>query len=343
MPPIYLYDQKHGLVPYGPVFRAPGTCGFVDEGHIYTPYYKVFFGYSWDGTTMAFKTTTVWQRDGNMPLKADDGITSTEKIPRCIDVNFLKGCVLNAVSLGGPGLVKLLQKNVWQNWPVPFFISFKTVGETIQERLSEAESFVEILKPELDKFRSPVALQQNWGCPNVKIDKKLLTSRELEKHERKKLSMEISDTHTVLRELGIAIVDNFGPTADPEIVAITSEKSDALWLANTLPWDDIPPSIRLRLFGTLESPLLNRNLPIKTPGGLSSPVCLDYTIRQVRAIRALGVKKPIIAGGGIQSIKAVKEICDEDVNGIAMGVIGIVRPWRMKSVISYANELLGGK
>ena len=322
---IILDSHRFGTINFGAVFNAPGACGFVDEPFFHTPIYKMVFKnhYSWDGATKAFKTTPVDYHEGNMPLSPKDGITPKEKIPRCIAVNFLNGHVLNAVMISSPGVETILAKGVWQIWPEPFVISFAAVDGPVQHRLNQADKFVDILKLELPYFRSPVAVHLNFGCPNLDL-------------EREDLYYEVIQTMHIFRGLNIPLIVNFGPTVEPKLIASVakSKNCNALWLAGTFPWDELAPIVRLDTFGSLVSPLTKRGF---TSGGLSGPRCLPFALHQLREVRALGITKPIVAGGGIQSIEAARSILMAQADGLALGVIATIRPWRLYEVIQFAK------
>lgn len=340
---VILESPRFGRVNYGSAFNAPGLLGFVNETYFHQRFYRYIPGYDWTGATRAFKTTTVEEREGNMPMRlyhyntydgmpARDGITPKEIIPKCIIVEFVSGHMLNAVGLSGPGVKVLLEKGVWQKWPDPFVLSFMAVDEPVQHRLNQAEEYVSILLPELDRFCSPFILHANFGCPNVDL------------HNRDELFYEVRETLKILSRLGVPIVANFGPTVDTDLIANVAalETCTGLWLANTLPWDKIPLDIRIKLFNRYTSPL-EKSLGKGKKGGLSGPLCLPFLLKQLQAVRQAGVTKPIIAGGGVQTIEAVRQVYNAGADGIALGAIGTVRPWRVKSIIEAINQHFGGE
>lgn len=318
-------------VDFGSVFNAPGARGFFTEPYIHHALWQ-WLGLNWEGTTFVAKTATLEAHDGNMPLK-DDRITPKEIVPRCIYLNagmFFSGYVLNAVELSGPGARFLLDQQVWQNWPKPLVISFMAVAPTKWLRIEETRRFFQILKSQIRPFASPIALHINFGCPNVNIDRQAF-----------KDEIEIKQTLNILSGLNIPLLANFGPTTGHDILLSTAklDTCDGLWLANTFPFDQLPEDVRMMLFGSLVSPLTRRGF--SSPGGLSGPYCLPYVIRQIRGLRSIGVTKPIIAGNGIQSTKAVEMVHAAGADAIALGIIGLLRPWRMRQVIDKTNQLFG--
>lgn len=306
-------------VDYGRVFCAPGARGFFGEGYPWHRYAKLA-GMTWKDTTFVAKTTTLEDRAGNMPLDERDHLTPKEFNPKCIEVKFRSGHVLNAVGLSGPGARWLLDQGRWQARTEPFMISFMTVGATKADRLEELRQFVKLLQKRLSSFRAPVALQINLGCPNTG-------------HPPEELYAEIEEMLEIAAVLRIPIVINYNPLVTGEQAFRTAEHPacSALWIANTIPWGTEGIDWQ-GIFGSTESPLTKRGLP--APGGLSGPKCLSFTIRAVMEARWAGVKKPIVAGNGVQRPYDVQELLAAGAKGIALGVVGLVRPWRMRKIIA---------
>jgi len=331
---IILQNDFHGAVDYGSVINAPGARDWFDDPYFHTPLLQLF-GQTWENSTFAAKTTPVYKRYGN--LKLDEYGRMIEKIPACIAIEPPKPWkpfpdhVVNAVGLSTPGLVELLNHNIWQRWPKPFFLSVETVADTQDERIHQAYAIYSRLRQK--DFASPFALDVNWGCPNVGQD------------NFDGLLDEIRIISTALSEIGVPLVANFGPTASAELIADVASLGiyQALRLANSFPWNLVPYNIRKKLFGSTVSPLERRGFK-DTPGGLSGPECLPFVIQQFKAVRACGVTTPVIIGNGIQSQEAVQQVKDAGVDaGIAIGIVNLLRPHRMRGIIDLANSLFGGK
>lgn len=303
-------------IEFGSVFCAPGARNFYGEGY---PFHRIWrhLGMDWHKTTFVTKGITLNQRKGNMPLK-DDGITPKEFLPRCIIVKFWSGHILNDVSLSGPGADFLFRQEIWQKRKMPFLLQFMAVGQTREERLAETKLFVALAYNYLGDFRTSVGLQFNFGCPNVGI-------------RFNELQDEIFEMFDLGKELEIPLIGNFNPLAKIELLLEIAKHPacDALWLGNTIPWGTVGINWR-KLFGTNVSPLRLRGF---SEGGLSGPACLPFTIRKVSEMRAAGITLPIVAGGGIQSVKDVHKVKQAGANAIAIGAVAIVRPWRMTKII----------
>ncbi len=313
-------------VEYGSVFCAPGAREFFGGGYRFHRYW-IRAGMTWEKTTFVAKTMTIATRPGNMPTE-NDGMTPRELFPRCVIVKPLSGHVLNAVGLTNPGAEALLTDGRWQADPAPLLISFSAVGDSLEERIKEYEQFVDLAKRHLGGFISPVAIQLNFGCPN-------LDQLDLLADKQKEIPIALERVARLTRP----VIANFGVAADFQLIKIAADHPDchALWIANTVPWGDRRIDWK-KLFGSDQSPLVKRGF---TPGGLSGPACFQLAEQAVWRLRNGGVTKPIVAGNGIQSVLAVRRLHRADVDAIAIGSIGIVRPWRMRSVIQEANRLFG--
>lgn len=311
---------------FGHVLSASGVMGFFGEGY---PFHRFLapFGLGFRGCTLVARTTTLNPRLGNL-LARKDGLTALELKPKCIKWKPLKGVVLNAVSLSGPGVRALMRDGRWHASKEPFFLSFMAVGRTAEERLSEVRSFCQILREELPQFAAPIGLQVNVSCPNV----------ALASDER------LGDLHAHLDEyarLGIPIMPKLSVTAPPAF-ALALEKHpacDAICVSNTIPWGELPEKVDWKnLFGSDKSPLAQFG-----GGGLSgsplSPIVADW----IEQARAIGFSKPINAGGGILGKPDVKRLVDAGASSVFIGSMTILRGWRVQGTIDYANRLLSSQ
>jgi dihydroorotate dehydrogenase len=313
-------------VDYGCVINAPGARGFYGEGF---PYHKLwrYLGMDWDGVTFAAKTMTLHPRLGNMPLR-NDGLTPQELLcPRCIVVKPLSGHVLNAVGLANPGAVFLLdppkpfRHTRWQERSEPFFLNFMAVAGTPEKRLTETQEFVDLLWRYLP-FPVPFALQLNFGCPNVK-------------HRRagvEEIWNQLDVTSVLTKEYKIPLVPNFSVATPHKILLETAKHPacTALWVANTVPWGH--PNIDWKwLFDTNISPLIQFD-----GGGLSGPHCFSLALMKLISLRDAGVQIPIVVGNGIQTEEQVSAAFNAGADAITLGIISLVRPWRMRRIIKAA-------
>lgn len=306
---------------FSPVSNSSGARGFYGENYWYHPLWKLA-GLSYKNCEFQAKTTTMHGRLGNMPLK-EDGITPRELKPACIIVKFLKGVTLNAVGLSGPGAAKLLASGRWQKRRKPFFISFMSVEKSAQDRLSELKEFVNLLLRYIPGFKASFGLEKNDSCPNVGLDTSLLLN-------------EAGEAFDIMARLRIALRYKVTATTPPQLVSeITKHPAcDAITAPNTISWGKLPKRIDWKgLFGSDISPLAHLG-----GGGFSGWPVASIACDWIRETRDFGCKKPIIANG-IHSWKDVKKVKQAGANGIQIGTVGMLRPWRTQHIINYAHEL----
>ncbi len=318
-------------VDYGNVFCAPGARGFFGEGY---PYHKVFrlLGMNWGGDMpgtpfhcgFVSKTITLPPRTGNMPMRRDR-LTPRELMPKSIVIKPLSGHVLNAVGLTGPGAEWAITQGRWQARTEPFMISFMSVARTPDQRLAETKQFSDLIKTQLMSFRAPFAIQANRACPNSG-------------HLPDDFYPETTQMLDILGDIGVPVVVNYNPTVPVEVMTETAAHNacSALWIANTIPWGDERIDWQ-GIFGTTESPIESRKLPVGGGGGLSGPACFPHTVERVLEARSHGITKPIVAGNGIQHSSDVRVLFDAGADAIAIGTVAMVRPWRMRAIIEAAN------
>jgi dihydroorotate dehydrogenase len=309
-------------IDFGSVLDASGVRGFFGEGYWY---HRWMPGLDFTGSTFVAKTTTLHPRAGNMPLKAD-GLSPRELRPKCIVVKPFQGVALNAVGLSGPGAAALLEDGRWQGRREPFFLSFMSVAATAEERHAEFRGFLDLLRPQLPRFKAPVGLQINFSCPNVGLHAEDLV-RE------------------VKASLDAAAFVGFGMPLMPKFNALLSIAAAleigrhpacaAICVSNTIPWGQYPELIDWKgIFGSEESPLKRFG-----GGGLSGRPLLPITAAWIERARTYGFDKPINAGGGILSPEDVAVMKDAGADSVFLGSIAMLRGWRVRSAIKAARRI----
>lgn len=308
-------------INFGRVLDASGVRGFFGEGYPHHRWCRPF-GLDFTGSTFVAKTTTLSPREGNMPLKGD--FSPKEKLPRCVVVKPIRGVVLNAVGLSGPGASALLKDGRWQKRTDPFFLSFMSVEKRAEDRLTELRVFVELLRTRLQDFQAPIGLQINFSCPNVGLHAEGLVAESLA-------------ALSVAAKIGIPLMPKFSVLLPLDAAKhISSHRScDALCVSNTLPWGALADSIDWKaIFGSATSPLADLG-----GGGLSGRPLLRLTKQWVRAARLCGITKSINAGGGILSPDDALSLLTEGADSIFVGSAAILRPWRVREIIRSAIRI----
>lgn len=277
------------LIPFGKVWCASGARGFFGEGYWYS-------GFRLNNTTLVTKTFTYHPKTGNMSL---DGHTPKEWWPDCIKINFRKGAVLNAVGLSNPGAEYLFDQGKWQLSTRPTILSF--MCNDIQHTLR----FVELLRKE--KFRTPIALQMNFSCPNIDFN----------------VSENIQDHIDIASSLCLPLIPKVSCRLDLDIYKELKGIS-ALCISNTIPWGQLPNDIDWHgLFGEI-SPLAKYG-----GGGISGAPLIPLLWNR---LWRTNFPFPIIATAG-QSIECIDLLQSVGVDIFEIGTITMLRPWRVKGMI----------
>ncbi len=325
-------------IRYEPVIDASGVRNFHKKGY---SYHRLFylFGLRFHGSSFVTKTTTLLARPGNMPLRSD-GVTPKELIPRCIIRNKRKRVVLNAVGLSGKGLEFYIQAGWWQNFTEPFQISVMSLQTTPEGRQAELEGIFYRLAAAKrhEHFQADWGVQVNRSCPNGGLN-----PNDLIDEVRPMLEM----AEKALPE-SVPLTLKFGPEVHPRSVLRIANhpRCDALCFSNTLPFGkqplwakETPPVDWKNLFGTddpKESPMAKRFPGFA--GGLSGAPLRPFVFEWLRAVRALGIQKPIIAGGGLLSANDACCAFDAGADAVSPGSIAMLAPTQVRSMIRGAHE-----
>ena len=328
---------------WGPVFNSSGARGFFGEGYwFHRPWRRLGLDYS--GSDFVAKTTTLYPRSGNMPL-LDDRTTPRDLFPKCVVVKPIKGVVLNSVGLSGPGARRLINKwgYILNGYRIKkMLVSFMSVEPTMRQRLEEAREFVELFGAFVELFGAfvesgearawdtsvlKVGVQVNFSCPNVGLDTDALVR-------------EMSQVLDLFRPLEVPVLAKMSVTMDPTIVAKAAQDHpgcDGVVCSNTVPWGHLSHLIDWRgLFGSEGSPLEGLG-----GGGLSGKPLLPLVREWIRKARDAGLTKPIIGCGGVLSMQDADQLINAGADGIELGSVSILRPWRVQGIIRHVNERLG--
>ena len=311
-------------IDFGNVMNASGARNFFGDGYWFHPYLRNW-GLDYTGSTFVAKTTTFPPRippeAGNMPFNQDT-LQPLELFPRCIKVDFLRGTVLNAVSLSGPGAEALFKRSVWDQWQSAFFISFAAVSATVDERLKEWQQFVRLAADYIPKFAAPVGLEVNIFCPNIKVHEKPLID-------------EIHSTLDIAGDLNIPLVAKINLLISYKVaLQIQDHRAcDAICMSNAIHWSALSQFLNRKAWlGTYTSPLKKYG-----GGGLSGSPLWWLVTRWIREARKSGFYKPIVGCGGILRWQDACDMMDAGASAIQIGSVSLLRPLRVKSIIQHTN------
>ena len=312
-----------GGIHFNPAVGASGVQGFFggDAGVEYRhhPFYKHIPGFTFDGMTFCAKTTTCDPNKGNTEL-AENEIGIKRMFPNSVYVDLFDNLVLNAVGLSGPGTDFLLRQGHWQRRTKPFMLSFMALGDDPLVQEPQAQAFVDLIK--IRPFASQFAIQLNVSCPNTG-------------HDTSKTAKAARPLLDILGQLGVPILVKINLLTSVEDAKAIEEHPACAGLVcfNTLPFGSIPEEMRDYYFPH-GSPV-----PYKGGGGLSGKPIFNMTLEWLQHAESAGFKKPIIAGGGVTSVRNVHQLAElKCVKGISLGSVAITRPWRMKELITTINQ-----
>jgi dihydroorotate dehydrogenase len=223
-----------------------------------------------------------------------------------------------------------------------------SVAGSKNNRIFEAEVFVDRLIAHADSFKAPFGLQVNLSCPNTGHD----TAKIAEE------AKELLEVFQFLREIDIPIVPKFNVLFPVEAVVGLQDLCDAVCISNTIPWGKLPgdvdwinlfpgkkgEEVDLMLFNAITdefayNPLKRRGIQ---GGGLSGKPLLPLVYKWVKQARTAGIDLPINAGGGILGPKDVDVLAEAGADSVFLGSIAILRGWRLSRTIKRAWRLLGG-
>lgn len=307
-------------IEFGNVLCASGVQGFFGEGYWFHQLWHPF-GLDLDRATFVSKTATLFPNKGNMPLTYNFG--PKEFFPASVKVKLRRGLVINAIGLSNPSLNTLLKIGLWQKRRQPFMISAAPIASTPRSRLEEIKQIIDIIGFHKDSFSCFFGLQINLSCPNIN-------------HDPKKL---IDETFKILDAAGILkipLIPKYSIASAP-INAILELNNcpncDAICVSNSIPfgWPGIDWN---KIYGNRVSPLVNFG-----GGGLSGKELRPLVCRWIRDLREAGFTKPINGGGGILQIADVDHYHSAGASSIFLGSVAILRPWRVRGIIKYANKL----
>lgn len=307
-------------IEFGNILDASGTRGFFGEGYWF---HKVWspFGLNFDDMTFVAKTATLLPKKDNMTLTQHH--TPLYPFPGCIKAKLFRGVMLNSVGLSNPGLAALLGTGEWQKRTAPFLLSIMSLADTSKKRLEELRLMVEMIGFAKDNFSAQFGLQINLSCPNTECDPQELIGESM-------MVVEIAS------RLGVPVVPKYSIASAPirAIMELNDNPNcDAICVSNTLPFGWHGVDWR-RAWGSRTSPLAKLG-----GGGLSGKILCPLVCEWIARLRDAGFAKPINGGGGIMCPEDVKRYYDAGASSIFIGTVAALRPWRVKTIISTANNL----
>lgn len=309
---------------FGRVYLSSGSENYFGQGWDAQKYLDYFPGAGKNNAIKIYRTATIPGMTGNMPLKKN--LQPRELFPSCIKVSFRHASTLNAVGLSGPPFLELLEKGEWQKKTEPFGLSIMSVGDREEIRLRETELLVKILLDCKRVFQADFFVEKNYTCPNTKHKTEALINE----------TQKDSEKLAPLQAAGIMTGAKLNIFAETSLVKKIQKTGIFSFItnSNSIPWNDLPDSIKKKCFGSLVSPLAKYG-----GGGFSGPDILPAVLKWIEKQREAGINMPIIASNGIQTARDVLAVRDAGGSGVQLGIVKIVRPHRRQRIIDCANSI----
>jgi len=303
---------------FGKVFITSGAKGLDGDGYWYDKILNIIPRYSFKGATLILKTVTLNSRDGNLPLK--DNLQPKEYFPSCVRVYPFSGAMMNAVGVSNPGIESMFKMNIWQKLEPPILLSIIPVGKTRNDRLQEIYEMMKIISNYMSTFPHPgqVGIQLNVSCPNTGIS--------IDEYIQDLLEYVIT-----LKELNTFIDVKINILVPPEKLENCAFMCDIITCSNTIPYGSFPDKINWSKYKLSKYP---------NQGGLSGNPIKPFVLNWIKHFKNYYPDYPIKACGGILHKNDVDMYKDVGASAIEIGSVKALRPWRVKSIVERANEIL---
>lgn len=323
------------------VYGQSGVNGFFGKIFLFEYLYQLFYFfipmYSFKKSVFVGKTVTLNERiypeKGNTELRG--GYKIKRFFPKSIWISwksFWRGYMLNAVGLNNEGLAKTLSRGKWQKRKEFFHISIQLEKVTQEEIKEEIISICKLLNAQ--DWQSSYGAQINESCPN--------TGHGIKQEDLDLLCFKLDMFRIYLP--GKEIWVKFNALVHEDVLIFLKGRCAGFIISNAIPFGEAPQLIDWDELFPEGSPIHKRlgndqqGKPIL--GGLSGMPVFPFLID---CLRRISVKDPtlnIIAGGGILKKWQIDELAKfRIVQGIALGCVALLRPWRLKNLIRHGNKI----
>ncbi len=213
---------------------------------------------------------------------------------RC--VRLIRGGTVNAVGLTNPGI------DWWIRTCYPRMrqMGLQTVVSVFPETVEEAHQFAEKLRP-----LQIVGIELNASCPNVPHESAVA---------------HVASLASALHRAGHPLIVKVGYDQPyVEIAQAVEGIAEAVHAINAVPWHLVFPD--------KPSPLQ------KLGGGGVSGEPIRPLVREAVANLARYTRLPIIAGGGIYTMKDLEELWELGARAFSIGTLFLLAPWRPNQLV----------
>ncbi len=243
-------------------------------------------------------------------------------------VRFGAGVVLSDGRASKEGLAAALGKLAVEkkNETKPFFLAFKPMLATTDERIDEMRKAVVVLQDAKGSFPVTFALAIDMtGIPLGEDE----AARSVYKEEAKELL-------AAAASLGAPLVLMVSILLAPEDASdiMLDPNADALLLSDSVAWGDLPERAQKVFFRTKVSPLASVG-----GGVVRGKYLLPLAVEWVGQLKRRFIAKPIITAAGVLRPGDVNALKEAGVSAVALDAVRILRPWNIGRIIKRAKIL----
>lgn len=202
----------------------------------------------------------------------------------------------------------------------PFVLAFRPTGGDASARMATTHAAAHLLHDARSRIPVVFALAPDLSRLSVEDSTAFLS--------------EVKQIVAALAGLGLPLVPTLSVLCPPEVASdiLLVPEVDAVLVADSIAWSDMPERARTVFFRTLVSPC------VASGGGrVSGKYLLPLTAEWVRQLKRRFAPKPIIAGGGVLRPCDVETLKEAGVSAIALGAaVRRLRPWNVGRIVRRA-------
>ena len=301
-------------IEFNTVFWAPGTFGYFGEEN--SVFLKTFFRQ----TVFVSRPTTMFSY-----TEPDFAVKKTFRNRFQSRTKLSKpgaGVVLSKEDVSGPGLEKLLDKNIWQKKTKPFVLSVVSLEESKDKRISEMKQIATLIGKTKNEFKTEFGI--------------LICLNDPEDNDYDAFVDEVNETLELFSPLSLPIICQFSLSFPPDAIEkIAANKNcDAIAVSTSISWERFPKDARKIFFRMDDSPISREN------GGYTFGKYIEQlAVEWTRQARKYAIGKPFIVGGGILNSKNIDSLARVGANGFLLDKSVFLRPWNIPKIISRAKVI----
>ena len=247
-----------------------------------------------------------------------------DRLRMCRGVRFGAGVVLSDGRSSKDTLADFFTKNPFGAKTKPFFLVFKPMLATTDERIDEMRKAVAVIQDAKGAFPVTFALV---------IDMTGILLGE----DATKYIQEAKALLAAASGLSVPLVPLVSILLAPETASdiMLDPNADALLLSDSVSWSDMPERAQKVFFQTTISPL------VSVGGGVvRGKYLLPLAVEWVGQLKRRFMAKPIITGAGMLRPQDVNALKATGVSAITLDSARILRPWNVWRIIKRAKHVI---